>query len=288
MSGELRLRRSDADVFVPDGLDLDAALARTTDLGVGAHPDDLEFGYLVPIGECRGLADRWFVGVTCTDGAGSARGGGFAAHTDAEMVVVRREEQRRAAVVGEYGAVFQLGHPSADVKSDAGSRSLADELASILHKARPLNLYTHNPADKHDTHQAVMAATVHAVRELAPTHRPARFVGIEGWRDLDWLGDGEKLRLDATPYIDLAARFAAVYESQIEGAKRYDVAIQGRRRANATLHGIRVADEAEEVIVAIDLTPLLRNDDLDPVDYTLSAIERFRDDVEGSLRRWFH
>lgn len=287
MSSELGLRRPDADVYVPDGLDVDAALARTTDLGVGAHPDDLEFGYLIPIGECRKVADRWFAGVTCTDGAGSARGGRFAAYTDAEMVVVRREEQRQAAAVGEYGAVVQLGHPSADVKSDAGSRWLADELVSILDLTRPLNLYTHNPADKHDTHQAVMAATVQAVRQLPPAARPSRFVGVEGWRDLDWLGDGEKLRLDATPHLDLAEEFAAVYASQIEGAKRYDVAIQGRRRANATLHGIRATDDAEEVIVAIDLTPLLRNDDLDPVDYTLSAIDRFRGDVEKSLRRWF-
>jgi LmbE family N-acetylglucosaminyl deacetylase len=287
MTSELALGRSNADVFVPDGLELAAALARTTDLGVGAHPDDLEFGYLVPIGECRNAADRWFVGVTCTDGARSARGGRFATCTDEEMVVVRREEQRRAAVVGEYSAVLQLGHPSAAVKSDPGSSSLVDELASILEVTRPLNLYTHNPADKHDTHQAVMAATVHAVRRLAPTQRPARFVGVEGWRDLDWLGDGEKLRLDATPYIELADELAAVYQSQIEGAKRYDVAVHGRRRANATMHGIRAADDAEEVIVAIDLTPLLGNDDLDPVDYTLSAIDRFRGDVERSLRRWF-
>jgi LmbE family N-acetylglucosaminyl deacetylase len=284
---ELRLGRSDAEVFVPDGVETSAALARATDLGVGAHPDDLEFDFVVPIGECRTAPDRSFVGVTCTDGAGSARGGRFAGRSDAEMVVIRREEQRRAAVVGQYGAVVQLGHPSADVKSIDGVRVLADELASILEIAHPVNLYTHNPADKHPTHQAVMAATVQAARQLPVVERPSRFVGIEGWRDLDWLGDGEKLRFDATPYVVLAEQLAAIYESQIEGAKRYDVAIQGRRRANATLHGIRAADDAEEVVVAIDLTPLLRNDDLDPVDYTIAAVDRFRSDVESSLRRWF-
>src|SRR4051794_18768524 len=105
----LRLRRSDAGVYVPDGLDTTEALERTTDLGVGAHPDDLEFGYLVPIGECRAASDRWFAGVTCTDGAGSARGGRYATHTDAEMVEVRREEQRRAAELAGFGAVVQLG-----------------------------------------------------------------------------------------------------------------------------------------------------------------------------------
>ncbi len=282
----LRLRRADADVFVPDGLEVGHALARTTDLGIGAHPDDLEFDCLVPIAQCREVRDRWFAGVTCADGAGSARGGRFAGCTDDEMVAIRRDEQRRAAVLGEYGVIVQLGHPSAEVKSVDGVALLADELASILEATRPLNLYTHNPADKHATHQAVMVATVQAARELPVAERPSRFVGIEGWRDLDWLSDGEKLRFDATPYAALSDQLAAVYESQIEGAKRYDLAIRGRRRANATLHDIRATDDEQEVVVAIDLTPLLRNDDLDPVDYTLAAIDRFRQDVESSLRRW--
>lgn len=283
----LRLQRPDADVHVPDGESVDAALHRTTDLGIGAHPDDLEFDCLVAIGECRAHPDRWFTGVTCTDGAGSARGGRFAHHTDAEMVVVRRAEQRRAAEIGRYSAVLQLGHPSEAVRTAAGVAGLADELASVIRATRPLNLYTHNPADKHMTHLAVMAATVDAVRRLPIEMRPSRFVGIEGWRDLDWLADSEKLRFDATPYSELAQQLADVFESQIADAKRYDVAARGRRQANATLFGIRSTDDATEVIVAMDLTPLMRNDDLDPAAYVTSAIDRFRADVEGTLRRWW-
>ena len=132
-----------------------------------------------------------------------------------------------------------------------------------------------------------MAATVHAVRRLPVDERPSRFVGIEGWRDLDWMTDGEALRFDSTRYSALADALAAVYESQIDDAKRYDVAARGRRQANATLYGIRETDAAEEVVVAFDLTSLVRNDDLDPVEYVLSAVDRFRSDVEGSLRRWF-
>ena len=62
-----------ADVLIPDGSDVDAALARTTDLGIGAHPDDLEFLMLVPIAAATDDPDRWFTGITCTDGAGCAR-----------------------------------------------------------------------------------------------------------------------------------------------------------------------------------------------------------------------
>lgn len=275
----------DADVHVPDGTTMPDALARATDLGVGAHPDDLEFGCIVPIAECRRDPDRWFAGVTCTDGAGSARGGAYADHTDEQMVLVRRDEQKRAADIGGYATVIQLGRPSDDIRSPAGVRDLADELASILDVARPVNLYTHNPADRHDTHLAVALATVLAVRRLPVQDRPARFVGVEGWRDLDWLGDGEQVRMDATPHLDLISRLDEVFASQIDGAKRYDVAMQGRRRANATLHAIRGVDDAREVIVAIDLTPLLRNDGLDPVDYTLAAVDRFRADVDQRLRR---
>lgn len=283
---DLGLGGLDADVFVPDGSSGAGALTRTTDLGVGAHGDDLEFMCIVPIGECRESEQRWFAGVTCTDGAGSARGGRFAAYSDDEMVAIRREEQRRAASVGEYSAMIQLAHSSADVKSAVGFDAAVDELVSVLAATRPTNVYTHNPADKHDTHVAVAAATVKAIRRLPIEDRPSRLVGIEGWRDLDWLPDGEKLRFDATPHVDLARQLAEVYESQIDGAKRYDVAARGRRQANATLHDIRATDRAEEVVVAIDLTSLVRNDDLDPVDYVLSAIDRFRSDVERA-RRWF-
>jgi LmbE family N-acetylglucosaminyl deacetylase len=283
----LRLRRSDADVFVPDGARPAEALVRTTDLGIGAHADDLEFMCIVPIGECLDAPDRWFTGVTCTDGAGSARGGRFARCTDIEMVEVRRDEQRRAASVGRYSMVLQFGHPTADVKGDVGFEELVDELASVIDATRPVNVYTHNPADKHSTHLAVVSATVHAVRRLPIDARPSRLVGIEAWRDLDWMADGEALRFDATPHARLADELAAVYESQIDGAKRYDVAARGRRQANATLYGIRETDAAEEVVVAFDLTPLVGNEDLDPVDYVLSAVDRFRADVEGSLRRWF-
>jgi LmbE family N-acetylglucosaminyl deacetylase len=283
----LLLARPEADCFVPDGAELATGLERTTDLGIGAHPDDLEFMCITPIGECRTDADRWFTGVTCTDGAGATRRGRFAASTAAEIVEIRRGEQRRAAEVGAYGAMVQLGHPSAEVRDAVGFQTLVEELTSILAASTPTNVYTHNPADKHDTHVAVGAAVIHAVRALPPERRPTRLVGIEGWRDLDWLVDGEKLRLDVTPHSSLAVELAAVFESQIEGSKPYDRAARGRRFANATLYEPRAEDDAEEVVVAIELTPLVRNDDLDPVEYVTSAIERFRAEVVGSLGRYF-
>jgi len=272
-----------SDVFVPDGVPLAAALERTTALGIGAHPDDLEFFAITPIAEALARDDLWFTGITCTDGAGSARAGRFAACTDAEMVVIRREEQRAAAGIGGYSAVVQLGHTSASVRSPAGADRLVDELTELLDASRPRAVYTHNLADKHTTHLAVGAAVVRAVRRLPVGARPDRMLGCESWRDLDWLPDGEKVFLDTTRHGALASRLATVFVSQIEGAKRYDVAAEGRRRANATMQEPRALDTSEELIVAMDLTPLAADDSLDPVGFVVAAVERFRAEVAEAL-----
>lgn len=273
-----------SDLFVPDGAAPADALARTTDLGIGAHPDDLEFGMLVPIGHCADDGHRWFTGVVCTDGAGSARAGRYADVSDDAMVAIRREEQREAARVGRYGAVVQLGHTSRFVRSDEGAHALVGDLARLIDACRPVNLYTHNLADKHTTHVAVGLAVVGACRALPPEARPVRLVGVEGWRSLDWLADHEKVLLDATGLDALAAALAACFPSQIEGGKRYDLAEEGRRRANATLREPRSVDDAEQITVAMDLTPLIRNDDLDPAVFLAAAVDRFRDDVTSTLR----
>ena len=278
--------RPDAEVGVPDGSPLDEAVARTTDLGIMAHQDDLEFAALAPIAACLDDPERWFTGVVCTDGAGSARSGRFAECTDAQMRSIRRDEQREAASVGGYSAVFQLGHPSVSIRGE-GHATLVAELAEILAAARPVNLYTHNLADKHSTHLAVAVATIEAARSLPADRKPFRVVGVEGWRSLDWMSDDEKILLDTSGHRDLARRLAEVFASQIEGGKRYDLAEEGRRRANATLLEPRVVDQVEELSIAMDLSPLIHNPDLDPVAYVGAAIDRLRHDVTTALRQYF-
>ncbi len=276
--------RPGVDLLVPDALAPAAGLARTTELGVGAHADDLEFAMLMPIGHCRHDPGRWFAGVTCTDGAGSARSGVFAAVRDAEMVTIRREEQRAAATIGAYGAMVQLGYPSASVRRRDEAVGLVTDLETILDAARPSTVYTHNLVDKHTTHAGVAVAVIDAIRGLPMAARPTRVLGVEGWRDLDWLADGEKVLLDTTGLDDLAAVLAACFPSQIVGGKRYDLAEAGRRRANATMGEPRAVDQMESASVAMDLTPLIRDDDLDPVAFVTAAIDRFRADVDTTLR----
>ncbi len=268
---------------MPDGAPADQALARVTHLGIGAHQDDLEFMAFHGIEECHGRSDRWFGGVTCTDGAGSARSGKYAELTDAEMVELRKSEQRLASDVGEYGVMIQLGYTSAEAKnrSDEGLRN---DLRGILEATKPEVVYTHNLADKHPTHIAVVLAVIDALRSLPKEVRPRRMIGCEGWRDLDWLPDKEKVLMDVSGHEGLASKLAACFASQIEGGKRYDLAVAGRRAANATFSDPHATDRAGQVIVGMDLTPLIEDDSLDPASYAEQLLGRFRSEVVSALR----
>jgi LmbE family N-acetylglucosaminyl deacetylase len=273
----------DADIFMPNGLDAAAALARATHLCVAAHQDDIEIMAHAGIAECHKGAEKFFGGVVVTDGAGSARTGAFKNFSDAQMREVRRGEQRRAAALGRYSIQIQLAHPSAAVKT-AAARVRAD-LDKIFSGCAPQVVYLHNPADKHDTHVAVLLRCLEALRALPPESRPRRVLGCEVWRDLDWLVDADKVALDASREPALAARLLGVFASQIAGGKRYDLATLGRRAANATFHASHAADKFDAVTWAMDLTPLVRNEKLDIAEFTLAHVDRLRADVESRLRR---
>jgi LmbE family N-acetylglucosaminyl deacetylase len=279
----LRLHHSNAEIYVPDGLPEAAALARITHLGIGAHQDDLEFMAFHGIARCHGSAEEWFGGVTCTDGAGSARSGAYAGFGDDRMRGIRREEQNLAARIGRYGVMIQLGHSSASVKDGDGS-VLAGDLLEVLRAARPRVVYTHNPADKHETHLAVAVAAIEAMRRLDAAERPEAVHGCEVWRGLDWMPDGEKVAQDLSGHEKLAAALNAAFASQIAGGKRYDLGVAGRRRANAVFFESHAVDRAREMAFAMDLTPLVRDPSLDIASYVDGFIERFRDDVRRKLR----
>jgi len=279
---KLSLANRASEIYVPDGAPPEAALARTTHLGIGAHPDDLEFMALHGILACYGRADAWFAGVTCTDGGGSARTGPYADYSDEQMKAVRQREQRTAAAIGQYGALLQLGYTSREAK-DARDGRLEADLAAILAAARPRVVYTHNPADKHATHVAVMCRALAALRRLPDDQLPEAVYGCESWRGLDWLPDARKTLLDCTGRENLHAALMGVYDSQISGGKRYDLAVSGRLRANATLLESHAADRATALLFAMDLTPLVRDRKRDPAEYVLGLIDEFKAQVREAL-----
>lgn len=285
----MKFSRSDADIYLPKlsaGLTPAAALARTTHLCVIAHQDDIEINAYPAVVECYERPNRFFTGVVVTNGAGSARTGKFANTTDAEMQQIRRQEQRTAADIGKYNLQIQLGHPSGDVKRADHPGVRADMAALFAGCAGTVQtVYLHQPADKHDTHVACFLRAIEAIRALPRDKRPKRVLGVEGWRDLDWLHDADKVAMDASPNPELAEKLVKVFESQIAGGKRYDLAALGRRLANATFFASHATDTATAVSFAMDLTPLVQDEMLSPLDFALKHVDRFRSDVAARLKQ---
>jgi LmbE family N-acetylglucosaminyl deacetylase len=279
----MKLSHPAADLYVPDGRPLASALRRTTHLCLAAHQDDIEI--LAYHGITAGYAERTFTGVVITDGGGSPRAGKFARYTDEQMKAVRREEQRRAARLGRYAVQLQLAHPSAVVKDPRRTEVVAD-LTAILRATTPEVVYLHNPADKHDTHVACFLRCLEALRALPARLRPKAVYGCEVWRNLDWLVDSDKVVLDDSAKPKLAAQLIGAFVSQIAGGKRYDLAIAGRRLANATFFTSHATDRASALTWAMDLTPLVRDPKLSVEKYTLAYIDRLRGDVAARLKKF--
>lgn len=281
----MRFHKDTAELFVPDGMAPEAALSRTTHLCVGAHQDDIEIMAYHGIAECFGRDDRWMTGVVVTNGAGSSRTGIYAHFTDEDMQRIRRREQRKAAVVGEYAAQIQLDYSSAEVK-DPKLSAVADDLYAIFQAASPEVVYLHNPADKHDTHVAVLLRSLAALRRLPADRRPRTVYGCEVWRSLDWVNDEEKVVLPASQYPNIAAALVGIFDSQISGGKRYDLATAGRRLANATYFASHASDVVDAATYAVDLTPLVQDPSLSIEEFTLGYVDRFRRDVQARLARF--
>ena len=274
----MEFTREEAEIFVPDGVSLPDALQRTTHLCVGAHQDDQEFMAYHGIQTCFGDPKQWFTGVVLTNGSGSARAGIYEAFTDHDMQDVRRREQRKAAVVGEYACQVQLGFASSDIKNPEDSWVTGD-LVRIFEATRPDVVYLHNPADKHDTHVAAVLRSLAALRALPAEHRPAEVFGCEIWRSLDWLLDEDKQVLPVHERPNLAGALSGLFDSQISGGKRYDTAVMGRRAANATFFESHATDTCDALSWAMDLKPLVDDPALSVAAYTETFIERFKEDV---------
>jgi LmbE family N-acetylglucosaminyl deacetylase len=280
----MKFHSTTAEIFVPDGLAVETALARTTHMAISAHQDDIEIMAAGPIIECFQQTDRWFSGVVVTDGRGSPRNGLYEHYTDEEMRLVRFKEQRKAAIVGEYAAQVLLDYPSKMVK-DGQNQLPAEDLATLFRAARPQFVYTHNLADKHDTHVGVALKVIAALRSLPVANRPEKVYGCEVWRDLDWMVDSDKVPFNLSEHESLQAALLGVFDSQITGGKRYDLASMGRRRAHATYFESHGVDQSSGLTYAMDLTPLIVHTDLEIIPFVQEVIQRFAQDVTARLKR---
>lgn len=278
----MQMKKDTAEIYVPDGMQVEAALARTTHLGISAHQDDLEIMAMEGILAGFGQKDKWFTGVVVTNGAGSARDDIYANYTDEEMRAVRRVEQKKAAFVGEFAAAIFLDFASSEIK-DPNHPDPVEDIKNVLLATRPEVVYVHNLADKHPTHIGTAMHTLRAIRALPRDQRPKKLYGCEVWRDLDWMLDEDKVvfRLDRHENIQIA--LVGVFDSQVVGGKRYDLATMGRRRAHATYHESHSVDQSNLINFGMDLTPLMEDDNLDVVEYVGGFMDRFAESVRKNL-----
>lgn len=267
-----------AEIYIPDNVLVESALARTTHLCLAAHQDDIEIMAAQPIIECFQQKDKWFTGVVVTDGRGSPRNSIYEHYSDDEMRLVRFKEQRKAAIVGEFAAQVMLDYPSKIIK-DASKVEPVDDIVAILRATKPKVVYTHNLADKHDTHVGVALRVIEALRKLDPAERPERCVGCEVWRALDWLVDSDKVTMDLSHHENLQLALLGVFDSQIVGGKRYDLASMGRRRANATYFESHGVDDAQGLSYGMDMTALMNDATIDPKEFIREFVQRFATDV---------
>ena len=280
----MKFHLNTAEIYIPDNEPEENALSRTTHLCLAAHQDDIEIMAAQPIIECFQQKDKWFTGVVVTDGRGSPRNSIYENYSDDEMRLVRFKEQRKAAIVGEFAAQIMLDIPSKIIK-DASRPEPVDDILAILRATKPRVVYTHNLADKHDTHVGVTLRVIEALRKLSPAERPERVVGCEVWRALDWMVDSDKVTMDLSRHENLQFALLGVFDSQIVGGKRYDLASMGRRRANATYFESHGVDDSQGLSYGVDMTALMNDPSLDPATFIGEFMQRFVEDVNQRIYR---
>ena len=235
------------EIYVPDvvqtvsGTSAERVLASITHLGIAAHPDDLEIMAIDGILKGFSGGGNVFGGVVLTDGRGAPRSGKFSSLSDNELALLRKEEQKEAARIGSYGALVFMNYASRDLRQGG---SVVESLARVLQAARPRIVYTHSLLDAHPTHTAVAWRVIQALRSLPADMLPEQVYGCEVWRGLEWLPVRWRVAFDCSDHLELQKELLEVFKTQIEGGKRYDRAILGRRAANATMNEPNTVDKA--------------------------------------------
>lgn len=138
-------------------------MAKLVVLGVGAHPDDLDFGAGGTFAKfAKEGADCYYL--ICTDGSKGTR--------DPEMTVkklaeIRKKEQRASAKMLGIKEVFFLDHSDAELVVDL---ALKKEIVRYIRKLKPDIVITTDPtfiySDRfvnHSDHRAAGMATIDAV-----------------------------------------------------------------------------------------------------------------------------
>ena len=269
-------------LFVPDGSDPITALARTTHLAIGAHPDDNEIMAMHGILACFQQPNHWFCGAVLTNGGSAPRSGSYANMADEDLGTIRNQELRDTALIGEYTAQVMLGYSSETLRNPANDALITD-LVNLLNATRPEIVYTHNIADRHPTHVSAAICVIRALRLIPPFQQPQKVYGCEVWRNLDWLPDNLKVRLEQSGQIGLQKKLLQAFKSQNESGKHYDVAALGRWTSNATFDASHAIEQATHLSYAMDLTQLMAEPELNITEFIDRQLDAFAREIHQMI-----
>jgi LmbE family N-acetylglucosaminyl deacetylase len=190
-------------------------------LVIAAHPDDADFG-------AAGTAHLWskegweFYYLVCTNGS---KGSDDPSMTPADLVRLRREEQREAARFLGVKDVFFLDHEDGELS--AGREFLGD-VVRVVRQVRPYAVFTHEPeaviirdsfvnhADHRVTGMTAIDAVYPAARDRLnfPEHIAA---GLEPHKVREvyiWGSERENYRVDITDIIETKVKALLLHKTQ--------------------------------------------------------------------------
>jgi glucosamine-6-phosphate deaminase len=257
---------------------LQAALAKTTHVGVGAHQDDIEIMAGPMLLKNK---DHW-MNIIVTDGAASKSilNGMATELTPKQLTDMRQREQREAA--RETGTpVIQLKYPSAAVNGHMGEgkRQEAAFALGTLFSAMPKTeeVFGHNPIDKHATHLAVLAVQTAALR--AAQHKNLKNVyAMEVWGGLTGIPEAQLSMFVVEDGRDLAAINTLIgkYQSQIQGQGRDYAATTTARMVG---HGGYVSNPhlnnpPEGMVIGLNITDFTKGESNDMGALAKELLER--------------
>lgn len=252
---------------------------------VGAHPDDIELMAPHAIWECRlHEARKRFVGVVVTRGSRMPRSLKMEGMSREQIAALRKKEQKAAARRGRYSALIMLDRESADLRSRR-VLEIIEQLKVLFRLARPKYVITHQLMDTHTTHVGVALAVVEALCGLPISMRPRRLFGMEVWGGLDWLPERRRRVWLLNGAKQFHRRLLRVFDSQREVGKNYADAAVARARAHTTFLWADRADPAEEVILGLDMTPLIHGRQCTPQTFVRRLSAEFAHETLCRLER---
>lgn len=115
-----------------------------------------------------------------------------------------------------------------------------------------------------------------------------RVIGCEVWRAPDWMVDADKMMMDLSGHENLQMALLGVFDSQIAGGKRYDLASMRRSRESATYFDSHGVDETIGLNYGMDMTPLVNDLNLSPAKFVaqLKGSRQMFGNESGGAAEW--